>query len=216
MASPSWPRWGPPLWPGLQDDVERRTGGHPHAREARLAQHLAHPPRAGLGAEPEGDLLRERRRRADHGRQAVVHPPDRVEVVRQPVTRRGLDQQQGAVGGQRLAGSGGPPRRGRPCRAGSRTSSPGRSRCPGTCEAVVTSNRVRPVDAGLARRRPGPPRSDGAWLSSPRKVDRSNARAMMTVEAPKPQPTSATLAPSRSFSTTPSRAGSQDCTRFAS
>ena len=72
VASPSWPRWGPPLWPGLQDDVERRAGGHPHVDEPGLAQHLAHPHRPGLGAEPEGDLLRERGRGADHGRQAVV------------------------------------------------------------------------------------------------------------------------------------------------
>ena len=38
---------------------------------------------------------------------------------------------------------------------------------------------------------------------------------MMTVEAPWPQPTSATLAPAWSFATTPSRAGSHDVVRWA-
>ena len=86
---------------------------------------------------------------------------------------------------------------------------------PGTCVAVSTSNRVRPATPASAAATRAPS-MDGAWLSTPTKVDRSNALAMITVEAPKPQPTSATRAPAWSFSTTPSRAGSQDGTRFAS
>ena len=38
---------------------------------------------------------------------------------------------------------------------------------------------------------------------------------MMIVEAPSPHPTSATLAPACSLSTTPSRAGSHALTRWA-
>ena len=38
---------------------------------------------------------------------------------------------------------------------------------------------------------------------------------MMIVDAPYPQPTSATFAPARSFASAPSRAGIHDWTRFA-
>ena len=48
---------------------------------------------------------------------------------------------------------------------------------------------------------------EASWLSTPKKVDRPKACAMMIVEAPSPQPTSATVAPERSFSTTPSLPG---------
>ena len=40
---------------------------------------------------------------------------------------------------------------------------------------------------------------DVSWLSTPRKVDRPNALAMMIVDAPSPHPTSATLAPACSL-----------------
>jgi hypothetical protein len=45
---------------------------------------------------------------------------------------------------------------------------------------------------------------EGWWMSKPTNVERSNACAVMTVDAPSPHPTSATLAPARSSSTTPS------------
>src|SRR5205807_10380055 len=60
-----------PLGPRLQDEVERRLGRAPHAREATLFEHLCEARLAGLGAEREADLLRERGGRADHGRGAV-------------------------------------------------------------------------------------------------------------------------------------------------
>jgi hypothetical protein len=56
---------------------------------------------------------------------------------------------------------------------------------------------------------------EASWLSTPKKVDRPKACAMMIVEAPSPQPTSATLAPDCSLSTTPSSAGSHALTRCA-
>jgi hypothetical protein len=62
--------------------VARRTPGEPG-----LAQHDAEVEFTGLRTEPHADLLRQRRQRADHGRQAVEIRPDRVQVVRQPVTR---------------------------------------------------------------------------------------------------------------------------------
>jgi hypothetical protein len=41
------------------------------------------------------------------------------------------------------------------------------------------------------------------------------ASAISRVDDPSPQPTSATVAPTLSFSSTPSRAGSQEVTRLA-
>jgi hypothetical protein len=52
-------------------------------------------------------------------------------------------------------------------------------------------------------------------VSKPAKVERWNACAEMIVEAPSPQPTSATLAAEHSLSSRPSKAGSQSLTRCA-
>jgi hypothetical protein len=80
--------------------------------------------------------------------------------------------------------------------------------------ADATSNLVRwatPASAAALRASA----IEASWLSMPRKVDRPNACAMMMVEAPSPHPTSATLAPARSLSATPSSAGSHALTRLA-
>src|SRR5580692_3063458 len=68
-------RW---LRPGLKDRVERRLAGPAEAGKARLGDHVADPGLAGLGAERQPDLLRQRRGGAQQGREAVVGPPDRV------------------------------------------------------------------------------------------------------------------------------------------
>ena len=85
---------------------------------------------AGLRAEREPDLLRQRRGRAEQRREPVVRAADRVEVVLDAVAGRRLDDHPRAVGGERLAHVARGARRDRPCRAGSRTSSRGRSRSP--------------------------------------------------------------------------------------
>ena len=51
--------------------------------------------------------------------------------------------------------------------------------------------------------------------SKPTKLEAGKASAMMIVQAPCPQPTSATLAPSESFPSTPESAGIQASTRLA-
>jgi hypothetical protein len=55
---------------------------------------------------------------------------------------------------------------------------------------------------------------EAAWLSKPANVERGYCWAIRMVEAPWPQPMSATHDPASSFSTTPSRAGSQALTRL--
>src|SRR5215217_7491913 len=82
-------------WTCLEDEVEGRLGGAPEAREAGAL--------AGLGAEREPDLLRQRRRRADERREAVVHAADRVEVLLDPVAGGGLDDHPAPVRSKQLA-----------------------------------------------------------------------------------------------------------------
>ena len=65
----------------FEHEVERRFGSAPHAREAAGGDHLAQPQLAGLRAEAETDLLRQRARGADHRRAGVVDAAHRVEVV---------------------------------------------------------------------------------------------------------------------------------------
>src|SRR5262245_13961943 len=77
----------PTLRPCLEDQIERRLGRAADAGEPRLLEHLAQPSLAGLCAEREADLLRERRRRADERRDRVEDAPDRVQVVLDAVVR---------------------------------------------------------------------------------------------------------------------------------
>ena len=58
---------------------------------------------AGLGAEREPDVLRQRRRRAQQRREAVVGAADGVEVVLDAVAGGRLDDHPGAVGREHLA-----------------------------------------------------------------------------------------------------------------
>jgi hypothetical protein len=108
-----------------------------------------------------------------------------------------------------------------PVRLPARHGRPGRS-CP-PYPAVAGTGWHGPAGRTAGRRRArGQPQSasraaaiDGSWMSKPANVERTNASAMMIMDAPCPHPTSATLAPARSFSTTPSRAGSHSSTRWA-
>src|SRR5207302_1696629 len=77
--------------------------------------------------------------------------------------------------------------------------------------ATLTSRR-RATPASLARLRALS--IEPTCESNPMKVDLGNALAMMIVDAPRPQPTSATLAPRSSFSFTPSSAGIHALTRL--
>ena len=78
-----------------------RLNGVSAARRKRLEaaglHDVADPRLAGLGAERQPDLLRERRRRAQQRREPVVRAADRVEVVLDAVAGVGLDDHPRAV-----------------------------------------------------------------------------------------------------------------------
>ena len=150
-------------------------------------QHLLEPLRAGLGAEPEPDLLRPATTgcrspstaRSTGGspgsgcpRAAPPPPARRAAACRpRPATR----------------GPGGPPRPGRPCRAGSRTCTTRSKPVPGTSCAAPVSKRVRrSTPASMAAARAAS--IEGPSMSYPTNDECSNALARMIVEAPRPQP----------------------------
>src|SRR5262249_59724012 len=81
----------------LDHQVERGLGGAPDAGEAGLAEHRLEPRLAGLRAEGEPDLLRQRGRRAHQGRDRVEDATHRVEVVLDVVVGERLDQEPGPV-----------------------------------------------------------------------------------------------------------------------
>ena len=76
-------------------------------------------------------------------------------------------------------------------------------------EGAVTGNQENPEKELIEFDR------DGAWKSKPQNFDLGYASAITTTDAPCPQPTSATLAPARNFSSTPSRAGIHSVARLA-
>src|SRR5436190_8974230 len=80
---------------GFQDHVERGLGRAPEVRVAGLFEHLAESRLAGLRAEPELDVLRQRVGRAHHCRRGVEQPGERVlgDVCRTVVERERLDEQ---------------------------------------------------------------------------------------------------------------------------
>ena len=67
--------------PCFQDQVERRFGGAPEVREARLAKHVAQPLGAGLRTEHELAALGNGVRAADQRRAGVVQAAHRRQVV---------------------------------------------------------------------------------------------------------------------------------------
>ena len=69
----------------------------------RFLEHRAELRLAGLRAEREADLLRERRRRTDERRHRVEEPADRIQVVLDAVAGERLDEEPGAVRCERLA-----------------------------------------------------------------------------------------------------------------
>ena len=83
----------------LLNGVGRRE---PEAAEPGGHGDVADPGRAGLGAERRADRLRQRGRRAQQRREAVVGPAHGVEVVLDPVAGGRLDEQPHAVGGEGL------------------------------------------------------------------------------------------------------------------
>ena len=85
---------------------------------------------------------------------AVVRAPDRVEVVLDAVARRSARRSSRCRRASTSRGRGGRRRPGRPCRAGSRTSSRGHSRCHCTPPPGPTWKRTRSATpASCARRR---------------------------------------------------------------
>jgi hypothetical protein len=101
-----------------------------------------------------------------------------------------------------------PPPLGPPCRGDSQTAPPGRDSAPGSWPP-------RRPQTGTGRRLPprlrpsGRPRSTADGSHIRRTKTGGYACARMTVDAPCPQPMSATVAPARSFASTPSSAGIQ-------
>src|SRR6266849_2323728 len=89
--------------PDFEDHVGRRLGHAPHAREARLGEHLAQALLSGLGAQREAYLLAERGRRAEERRRRVVESSNRIEVVLQPIIGEGLHEHPHPSGSERLA-----------------------------------------------------------------------------------------------------------------
>ena len=173
-----------------------------------VGEDLPQPGLAGLGAEPEPDVLGERGGGAEQGGEPVEGAADRVEVVLGAVACVGLDDQPGAVGGQGAAGRGGPRRRGRPCRAGVEEGDQV------VAGAGVVGGRgdleADPVgDAGV-----------GGALCGRRRSTRRGSRSRRTRDAGRPGPAGSSTRrarsrrrrpwrPALSLSSTPSSAGSQ-------
>ena len=203
-----------PSGPRFEDQVEGRLRRPADAGEARLAADLRQPRLARLGAEHVRPLLGDRMRAAEPGRAGIVDPADRVQVVLDLVGGIGLDEQQRAVLGQRLARPRAPPRPDGRGRAGSRRSRRGR-----TAPAAAPwrrPGRSSPGRRGPPRgRAPAPPRSSPGACRCRRSATFGKASAISSVEWPWPQPMSATRAPASSFATTPSSAGSHSATRLA-
>ena len=158
--------------------------GPPEVREAGLLEHLPEARLAGLGAEPEADLLRQRVRRADRRRRRVQERGERVlgDVRRAVVERHRLDEQHGAAGREVL------------------TRVPGDAdRVAHVVEAVEEADevvrarvllRAGDPELGVARRRPPPSPAasrvsiDGAWKSNPWIVEFGYVSAITTTDAP--------------------------------
>ncbi len=90
----------------FEDQIDRRLCGAPQVGEPGFTRHLAQALFARLRTEAEPDLLRQRVRRARHGRRGIIHAADRVQVLLQPITGIGLYQQHLAVGLERFAATG--------------------------------------------------------------------------------------------------------------
>lgn len=197
----------------LQHQVERCLGGAAEATEAGIAHDLAQSGLARLRTKREPDLLGERIGRADGGGGGVVQSPDRVEVVLHVISGKWLDEQHRAVLGQRLASM---------------------FRCAqGIAHVVQTvheADQVVVVSRIVLRRghlKFHPAIETRLLGPGSRGIDRPGViiqtdegrvrigRAMTMVEAPWPQPTSATLPPDFSFASTPSSAGIQTVVRLA-
>ena len=175
-------------------EVERGLGGAAERAEAGFGEHLAQAGLAGLGAEAAADILGQRVRRADERRRGVEHPPDRVAVVLEAVAGERLDEQHGAVVGERLeawrAAPTGSPMSWRQSKKQTR-SKPVSS----YSLAAASLNATRsPTPASAARSRGGLDRR-AVEVEADEAATFGNASAMSTVEAPWPQPTSATVAP---------------------
>src|SRR4051812_950351 len=91
------------LRPDLVDQVERGLRRSPEAGEPGVRGHLSDGGLARLRPERVPAGLGEPVRYGEERREAVVDPPDGVEVVLHPVARGRLDDHPGPVGGQRLA-----------------------------------------------------------------------------------------------------------------
>src|SRR4029079_4965285 len=93
-ARPGGPPPGPPSPPSgarLEDEVERGLRGPAEPGEARVQHHLTDRGLAGLCPQGVPAALRQRVGHAEEGREVVVDPADRVQVVRDRVAGAGLD-----------------------------------------------------------------------------------------------------------------------------
>src|SRR5947207_2603903 len=95
------------LWPELEDDVDRGLGDLPEPAEAGVVGQLPYRCRAGLGAERDPAGLGQCGRRAlERGRRVAERGQRTGQVGCVVVGRVRFHDQDGAVGGERLAGVG--------------------------------------------------------------------------------------------------------------
>jgi hypothetical protein len=83
---------------GLVDEVEGSLGDAAEAAEPGRRRDLAQALLAGLGAQGQPGLLRQRMGHAPQGGGGIESPPDRGQVVLQPIAGIRLDQQEGPSG----------------------------------------------------------------------------------------------------------------------
>src|SRR3954468_20757297 len=81
------------LWFRLKDEVERCLSRPAKTRESRLGDHFAKPFLACLSAQGKTDFLADRRRGADHRREAIEHPADGIEILEELVVGKRFDEQ---------------------------------------------------------------------------------------------------------------------------
>src|SRR5579863_9403970 len=79
------------LGASFEDDVKGCFGGAANVLESGRLQNPGEPAFSRLRAQSEADFLRQRSGRAEHGRSAIEHAADRIQVVLQLVMREGLD-----------------------------------------------------------------------------------------------------------------------------
>ena len=70
----------------FENHIEGRLDRLADSREAGFAQNLREPCLARLRTETRADLLAERRRHANAGREGVIDAADRIKIILQPIS----------------------------------------------------------------------------------------------------------------------------------